>query len=478
MMTNWLPNLDGLSGPLYARLAISIEHAIDDGTLAPGAKLPPQRNLAFDIGVTIGTVSRAYAIVRERGLVSGEVGRGTYVRSADDGAVIQAAMPGMTGHKPGRIDAGHHPRGAAEGLLRLDSTAAPFHGESLIADAFRSVMIAHPQNILDYVRGHPAHWAEAGQAWLARGNWRPQAADVVQVNGGHAGILAIVNAMTVPGDAILFESLTYSSIARAIALIGRRVVTVKLGPDGIDPEELESVCAQRHPRLAFLMPDLNNPTLGRTSLEKRLAIIDVARRNNMHIVEDVIYAAIGEPPLPPLASLDPDHVFHVGGFSKAVAAGLRAGWVACPPHLSRRVQTAHRMMTAGVPFLMAETAAQLSLSGTAQNIRVANRAEVKRRVAMARTAFAGLNFEARDDAPFLWLRLPDEWMPGTFKSAAAAEGILIDDEDEFKPARDSVTDFRVRIGLTAVRDVQVLQGALAVLRRMLDAGAPAYGRFE
>lgn len=78
-MTNWLPDITEGDGPIYLRLADSIEGAISDGTLQAGSKLPPQRNLAYDLGVTIGTISRAYALIHERGLVSGEVGRGTYV---------------------------------------------------------------------------------------------------------------------------------------------------------------------------------------------------------------------------------------------------------------------------------------------------------------------------------------------------------------------------------------------------------------
>ena len=97
-MTNWLPNVDQGSGPLYVRLADSIERSIGDGVLAPGAKLPPQRDLAYDMGVTIGTVGRAYALVRERGLVSGEVGRGTYVRgSASAAKAVSSPLPDSFG---------------------------------------------------------------------------------------------------------------------------------------------------------------------------------------------------------------------------------------------------------------------------------------------------------------------------------------------------------------------------------------------
>src|SRR5215467_7180569 len=92
MMTSWLPDLTQGSGPLYQRLAERIEESIADGSLPAGAKLPPQRDLAYDIGVTIGTVGRAYALVRERGLVSGEVGRGTFVLGHEPERDIQAPL--------------------------------------------------------------------------------------------------------------------------------------------------------------------------------------------------------------------------------------------------------------------------------------------------------------------------------------------------------------------------------------------------
>ena len=83
-MTSWLPDLSVGPGPIYLRLANRAEADIGEGVLAPGTKLPPQRNLAFDLGITIGTVGRAYALLRERGLVSGEVGRGTFVSRGEE----------------------------------------------------------------------------------------------------------------------------------------------------------------------------------------------------------------------------------------------------------------------------------------------------------------------------------------------------------------------------------------------------------
>ena len=83
-MTNWLPNIKDSKGPLYISIADAIENDIYEGILPVGTKLPPQRNVAYDIGVTIGTISRGYALACERGLISGEVGRGTYVLDKED----------------------------------------------------------------------------------------------------------------------------------------------------------------------------------------------------------------------------------------------------------------------------------------------------------------------------------------------------------------------------------------------------------
>ena len=80
-MTMWIPDLSAHSGPRYQAIADAIGTAIRSGDLAGGDRLPPQRELAWQLGVTVGTVSRGYTLAEQRGLLSGEVGRGTYVRS-------------------------------------------------------------------------------------------------------------------------------------------------------------------------------------------------------------------------------------------------------------------------------------------------------------------------------------------------------------------------------------------------------------
>ncbi len=463
-MTNWLPDLSGRTGPIYLQLADAIEAAIADGALPLGAKLPPQRNLAFDLKVTIGTIGRAYALAHERGLVGGEVGRGTYVLGEESSA--GAAVSALSGTRPVEIP---------DEKIRFDVTSAPDVGQhAALARIAAGIHRDFPQDIVNYSRHVPPHWLEAGRQWLSRPDWRPEADSIVVTNGAQAAAMAIIAAFTAPGDRILFENLTYAQVTRSARLLGRRAIPCGQDEHGLIPEEFERACRQQHPALAFLMPTLHNPTLAHMPEERRRAVAEIARRHNVWLIEDDIYGVMCASDAPPLAALAPERTFLVSGLSKAAAAGVRCGWVACPPHCAARVRVTHKMLTGGAPFLLAETGAQLVLSGEAEAIRRACEAETAAREAMARRIFSGFDFRSKPSIPFLWMGLPDPWLAGAFKAAAYENGILIDDEDEFKAGRVDMVYHRVRIAFSAPRDRAVVEKCLLTLRRLMENEQTGY----
>lgn len=468
-MTNWLPDISSGIGPVYIRVADSIENAITHGVLPPGTKLPPQRNLAYDIGVTIGTVSRAYALVHERGLVAGEVGRGTYVLDRVNSKPIEQVDP-IT-----QALAGTRGLETPDGKIRFDTTAAPDIGQGeIIGQLFADISRDHPAEISSYSRSFPTNWFHAGQVWLARNGWQPAIETVVPTLGAHAAAIAIISAVTSPGDKIVFENLTYTQVSRATRLLGRRSLLVDSDEHGIIPDDFERLCQQQHPRLAFLMPTAHNPTLVTMPEARRRAIAAIARRHSVWLIEDDLYGGMTEDPNPLMASIAPERTFLVSGLSKSVTAGVRGGWVACPPHFAQRIKVTHKMTTGGLPFILAETCARLVLDGHALALRRKAVEEIRVREQLAREILSGFDFASHQHVPFLWLKLPEPWLSGTFKNAALAEGVLVDDEDEFKAARTDKAYHRIRVAFSSPQRRDDVAAGFMTLRRLLENGSAGY----
>jgi DNA-binding transcriptional MocR family regulator len=469
MVTNWIPDIESRQGPLYVRIADCAEADIKTGKLVADTKLPPQRDLAYDLGVTIGTITRAYALLRERGLVSGEVGRGTYVQPG------RAANENRTNDPITVNFGGTRLMSPPPGKLRFDTTAAPDVGQSeIIGQLMMEIARTKPSEIASYTRVLSPDWQEAGRRWLSTKAWSPEASTIVPHLGVHAAITAIIAAVSGPGDRIVSEHLTYSQITRSAVLTGRQVVLVDSDQDGIIPEDFERVCAREHPKAVFIISSGQNPTLAVIPEGRRREIADIARKHNVWLIEDYIYGGMVGDDIPLFAEIAPERTFLANGLSKSVAAGVRGAWVACPAHLSQRVRVTQKLVTGGLPFVLAELSARLVLSGAADQIKSKVVAELEAREAVVRRIFSGCDFRSHPHMPFLWLKLPEPWLSGTFKQAAFNEGVLIDDEDEFKSGRGDRVYHRVRIAFSEGVNRAAIEDGLTTLRRLLDGGPAAY----
>ncbi|MEM7069734.1 MAG: PLP-dependent aminotransferase family protein, partial [Pseudomonadota bacterium] len=335
-----------------------------------------------------------------------------------------------------------------------------------------------PQSMIDYVREIPADWGAAGSQWLSTANWKPEIESIVPTNGALAGVIAIIAAMTRPGDRIAFEGLSYASAARSAALLGRRITTVDFDENGILPESLEKVCAQQHPKMLYLMSDIQNPTTATLPLDRRKAIADIANKYNLLILDDAIYASLAEAKLPTFNELAPELSYRVSGLSKSVSVSPHSGWIACPPRYTDRIHKTHKMTTGGDSFWMNQLAAELILSGKAEQIESLIKAENNKRLNIARSILPEDTFRYQRNCAYIWFKLPEPWLSGTFKNAAAAQDIDLSSEDDFKVTRLDQTFHAIRLGLGNVTTHEELTLALKTLRNILDSGIAGYDRHE
>ncbi len=438
-MTIWSPSLDPAAEPKYQALLDALDRDIDAGILPPGTRLPTQRQLANSLGVAIGTVSRAYALAEQRGLLSGEVGRGTFVRRREsglhEGANDEGDDPALLDLSKGRLV-----RDPGEPSLRRSLEAL-----SRRPDLDRLVDFYQP------AAGMARHRA-AGASWVARSGLETDPDRVVITSGAQHAAAVVLAVVARPGDVVLTEEVTYAGIKALAGLLHLQLRGLPLDQHGLMPDAFEAACRTGSPRALFCMTNLQNPT-GRTMpLSRRREIAAIATAHDVALIEDDVNGFLPADPLPPLAQLAPAQTYYISGTSKSLAPGLRLGYVVAPPHRVERIAATIRASTWLTSPILAELVTGWIESGEADEMVAWKRSETAARHTLAEEILA----------PWLspgpvsfhrWLPLPEPWRTETFVAQARARGVMVTPSEEFMIGRDSAPHaVRVCLGATLSRD--------------------------
>jgi DNA-binding transcriptional MocR family regulator len=459
-MTIWQPDISALPGARYVAIAEALAQDIDAGRLRAGDRLPTHRDLAYRLGVTVGTVTRAYNEAARRGLVGGEVGRGTYVRDPQRTAVPSLlAEPALPGEAGGVVDLSVNMSVPAEGERLLAATLAQLAGEPGLG-----ALLGYQPH-----RGTARHRA-AGAAWLSRRGLAVDAERVIVTAGGQHAMLTAFAGLTRPGDLVLTEALTYPGMKSLAAMLQLRLQGVAMDQDGLLPEALEAACRAGNPRALYCMPHLHNPTGSQMPLARRQAVAAVAAAHGMAIVEDDVYGFLGEA-VPALASLAPEVGHYLTSTSKSLAPGLRIGYLVAPPGRQGAFVGPVRTSTWMAAPLMAEIATRWIEDGTADRLAADARTEASARQAMARAALAGWRWRAHPTGFHGWLELPEPWRAEELAGAARARGVLVAPASAFavgRPAGEAI-----RLCLCATPSRSSLERGLAIIAELLATGPDA-----
>ncbi|WP_237703781.1 PLP-dependent aminotransferase family protein [Rhodospirillum rubrum] len=407
--------------PLHRAIAEVLEADIAAGRLPPGTRLPPQRDLAWRLKVTLATVGRAYALARERGLIGGEVGRGTFVLGETTSAGLAPWPPQAGAGENGAIDlANTHP--------------APVAGPGEVAACARALVEAGT-GIFAYQpdTAAPDH-RDAAARWLTAQGVPAGAESVLLSTGALNGVLAALMALARPGDTVLTEALTSPAFKGMAALLGLRLRAVASDGEGLRPEALEAAL-ERDPsaKLLLCVPALHNPTGATLSAERRLSLTALAERFDLTIIEDAVYAPLIENGPPSLKALMPDRVTHVTSLSKIGLPGLRCGMVVPPTRRREAVLAALRVSCWMAPPPLAAVAARWMDDGTVTRLIAAQRLAVSERRALA-DRLLGDRLTCRPPPPaasFLWLALPAGWRGDDFAHALHRRGVMVTPGEAF-----------------------------------------------
>lgn len=435
----------------YKQLVDTLAAEIRAGGLPPGTRLPTHRQLAAKEGLSLVTATRVYAELAAMGLVSGETGRGTFVR--------ETSLPHGLG-----IDQ----QAAAAGLVDLNFNYPSLPGQAeLLRTALRQLAAAGDLEALLRYQPHGGRQHERATvaSHLASRGLAVHAEQVMIVAGAQHGLATAVMALLQPGDLVATDALTYPGFKVLAEAHRLELAPIPAAADGPDLDALERLCQRRRVRAIYAMPTLHNPLGWVMSARRRRELVAIARRHGLLIIEDAAYAFLAAEPPAPLAALAPERTVYVSGLSKSVATGLRVGFVAAPVDWVPRLERAIRVTTWNTPGVMTAIACAWLDDGTVSRLEAEKRRDAMARQAVVADVLAGADCVRHPASYFVWLPLAEEVRADRVATALMRDRIAVSTAEPF--ATSPQVPHAIRLALGSV-DLDTLREALATVKRVID----------
>jgi len=438
----------------YKQLVDALAAQIRAGSLPPGTRLPTHRKLAAREGLALVTASRVYAELEAMGLVSGETGRGTFVR--------ESTLPRSLG-----ID--QHVVASGMVDLNFNYPSLPGQAELLRAGLRQLAASSDLEALLRYQPhgGRPHERATMARHLAARG-LAVSADQVMIVSGAQHGLATTAMALLQPGDVVAVDALTYPGFKVLAEAHRLELAPIPAAGHGPDLDALERLCRSRRVRAVYVMPTLHNPLGWVMSASRRRQLVSIARRHGLLLIEDAAYAFLAEDPPAPLAALAPESTVYVSGLSKSVATGLRVGFVAAPAEWVPKMERAIRATTWNTPGVMTAIACGWLDDGTVTRLESEKRRDAAARQAMAGEVLAGLRCVRHPASYFVWLPLAEEVRADRLATALMRDRISVSTAEPF--ATSPQVPHAIRLALGSV-ELASLRDALEKVRRAIDGQA-------
>ena len=350
---SWIPDKNKIKRPFYLTLANALEADVISGKLASGTKLPPQRELADYLDLNFTTVTQAYNLCRERKLIYGVTGKGTFVSPLPGKNVIR--------YNENRSDV------IELGLLKgFDQIKTP------IIEASKNVLQkGYIEELYSYTEaaGH-LHQRVAGAHWMKQMDVHTDSEHTAIFSGAQNIISATLLSLFRIGDKIAVDEYTYSNLLGMARLSHIRLIPVRGDAGGMDAGELESLCQKEDINGIFLMPNCANPTTCTIPEKRKDELAEVIARYRLILIEDDNTGI----PLHPgteyhsMFSRVPEQTIYICNSTMALCNGLRVAFAAFPEAFRVPLLNALFHLNIKTSSLDAEIMTELILNGKAAKI--------------------------------------------------------------------------------------------------------------
>ena len=374
----------------YMELATMVEAGIKAGDLPPGTRLPTHRNFAEKHGIALATATRTYNELRKRGLILGEAGRGMFVRDS--------ALPITLGLE----------QDVNKGLIDLVfNTPGSATDSKVLREGLR--WMASSGDLEAMLRYQPhggrSHERKIFANYLSSVHGDIDSENLFITSGAQHGLAIAVMGILLNGDTVGTDPIIYPGLKAAAALHRVSLVSVS-GEEGVmDPKDLERQCRKKKLKAVYLMPTVHTPLGSVMDESTRSAIIKIAHKHDLLIIEDSTYAFLETDPPPSFLSLVPERTVHVGGFSKNIATGLRIGFLIVPDRFTNFISRSIRATTWNTPALISALVTRWIEDGTITKFEATRRKHGARGQKMCRKILQDIPIISHPNASFAWIPL-------------------------------------------------------------------------
>lgn len=450
---SWKPDRNRLTRPFYRSLAQLLEHDITHGLLAPGTKLPPQRELADFLDINFTTITRAYKLCELKGLIYGVTGNGTFV-SANAARSVTISK-----------------EFSSEGYIDLSFVSSFEQTNEIVAEAARTVVgKRYLEQLLNY--NDPsgiAHHKQAALNWMQPFGIEANVDQVAIVSGAQNAIAISLLACFEAANRIAVDQFTYSNFIELAKLYQIKLVPVAGDEHGMLPNELDALCSQLNIQGIFLMPSCSNPGAIMMPEARKQAVAQVIEKHNLLLIEDDIHAFLSagyvEQYSKPMYQLLPQQTIYICSTAKSICSGLRVAYMVFNSTLKEKVLKAIYNVNVKTSSLDAEIITELILSGKAREI-----VELKRNYAIESNhifneVFPQLQSEEHPLSFYRCLPLP---VDGRYSEHYFMDyGIRVFHSSRFLSGTHTEQSF-LRVALSSTQSMDELRIGLEVLKKCLE----------
>ncbi|MFX1737240.1 PLP-dependent aminotransferase family protein [Paraburkholderia sp. A1RI_3L] len=438
----------------YKRLVKAIAGDIESTVLRAGERLPPQRDVAAELEISVQTVTNAYKELERQGLIRCEVGRGSFVSGrvteTMSNYMLDTAERSVVDFSIARII---HTAEHDAMWRKVCATLAGLDDQPWIR-AFRPIAGFE-------------HHRQAAAAWLATLGMPASADTLLVTNGAAHGIFLALASLVGPGDTVLCESLTDHGVIGSASVLGFTLKGLEIDEYGIHPEHFEEMCDSERISALVCTPTLNNPTVSLMPESRRRAIARIAQRYGVYVIEDDVYGALLPKPVPPISSLIPELSFYCTSLTKSVLTGLRIGYLTTPRRLALRAESVLRVNSWMATPPMAEVATRWLVDGTAARLLEVQRECLSRRQALVQQILGSYVLGAHPHALSVWLRVPSHWQTDRLVRELRNRNIAVTSPDPFL-VRGGERPDAVRLCVGAEVGEDTFRAALETMRDVFE----------